>query len=134
MNVIFILFKTNINIVVINMVNEYKYRLFMMKHYLLFNYLFIEYMFYILLFFYLIYLFILIVSGPVCVISSQYDPTSKRHSDWLRHHVIITQPVNATLIGRGNKHSARTAEASGCSALFSFHQIKAIQNHRFLLS
>ncbi len=52
MNVIFILFKTNINIVVINMVNEYQYRLFVMKHYLLFNYLFIEYMFYILQFFF----------------------------------------------------------------------------------
>ncbi len=42
MNVIFILFKTNINIVVTNMVNEYQYRLFVMKHYLLLNYLFIE--------------------------------------------------------------------------------------------
>ncbi len=42
MNVICILFKTNINIVVTNMVNEYQYRLFVMKHYLLFNYLFIE--------------------------------------------------------------------------------------------
>ncbi len=51
MNLIFILFKTNINIVVINMINEYQYRLYVMKHYLLFNYLFIEYMFYILLFF-----------------------------------------------------------------------------------
>ncbi len=35
----------------------------------------------------------------------------------------MIQPVNATLIGRGNKHSARTFEASGCSALFSFYQI-----------
>ncbi len=31
---VFILFKTNINIVVTNMANEYQYRLFVMKHYL----------------------------------------------------------------------------------------------------
>ncbi len=43
MNVIFILFKTNINIVVTNMINEYQYRLFVMKRYLLFIFLFIEY-------------------------------------------------------------------------------------------